>query len=50
MRPRALDGGIPLDWGPRSSFLAGLRGQISGCRFDAWTLTQALERWGARGS
>ena len=39
----------PVNLGPAFLFLAGLRGQISGCRFDAWTLTRALERWGARG-
>ena len=39
----------PVRLGPAFLFLAGLRGQISGCRFDAWTLTRALERWGARG-
>lgn len=39
----------PAGLGPAFLFLAGLRGQISGCRFDAWTLTQALERWGTRG-
>lgn len=30
-------------------FLAGLRGEVSGCRFDARVLTQALEKWGAEG-
>ena len=39
----------PVRLGPAFLFLAGLRGQVSGCRFDAWTLTQALERWGAQG-
>ena len=39
----------PVGLGPAFLFLAGLRGQISGCRFDAWTLTQALEQWGAQG-
>lgn len=39
----------PVVLGPAFLFLAGLRGRISGCRFDAWTLTRALERWGARG-
>lgn len=39
----------PVRLGPAFLFLAGLRGQISGCRFDAWTLTQALEQWGTRG-
>ena len=39
----------PVRLGPAFLFLAGLRGRISGCRFDAWTLTQALQQWGARG-
>ncbi len=39
----------PIRLGPAFLFLAGLRGQISGCRFDAWTLTRALEQWGTRG-
>lgn len=39
----------PVKLGPAFLFLAGLRGQISGCRFDAWTLTQELEQLGARG-
>ena len=39
----------PVKLGPAFLFLAGLRGQVGGCRFDAWTLTRALERWGARG-
>ncbi len=39
----------PVRLGPAFLFLAGLRGQISGCRFDAWTLTRALEQWGTRG-
>ena len=39
----------PVGLGPAFLFLAGLRGQISGCRFDAWTLTRALEQWGAPG-
>ncbi len=38
----------PVKLGPAFLFLAGLRGQINGCRFDAWTLTQRLEQWGAR--
>ena len=29
----------PVRLGPAFLFLAGLRGQVSGCRFDAWTLT-----------
>lgn len=37
----------PIKLGPAFLFLAGLRGQISGCRFDAWTLTRRLEKWGA---
>ena len=40
----------PVRLGPAFLFLAGLRGQISGCRFDAWTLTRALENWGTRGA
>ena len=36
----------PIRLGPAFLFLAGLRGQISGCRFDAWTLTRRLEQWG----
>ena len=36
----------PAKLGPAFLFLAGLRGQISGCRFDAWTLTRRLEQWG----
>ena len=36
----------PTKLGPAFLFLAGLRGQISGCRFDAWTLTRGLEQWG----
>ena len=39
----------PVRLGPAFLFLAGLRGQISGCRFDAGTLTRALEQWGTRG-
>ena len=39
----------PVRLGPAFLFLAGLRGQISGCRFDAWTLTRALEQWGTQG-
>lgn len=37
----------PVKLGPAFLFLAGLRGQISGCRFDAWTLTRELEQRGA---
>ncbi len=40
--------GDPARLGPAFLFLAGLRGQISGCRFDAWTLTRRLEQWSAR--
>ncbi len=40
----------PVELGPAFLFLAGLRGQIGGCRFDAWTLTRELERWGVRGA
>ena len=40
----------PVRLGPAFLFLAGLRGQVSGCRFDAWKLTQALEQWGTRGT
>ena len=39
----------PAKLGPAFLFLAGLRGQISGCRFDAWELTCGLEKWGAQG-
>ena len=39
----------PVRLGPAFLFLAGLRGQISGCRFDAWTLTRELEKRGTRG-
>ncbi len=38
----------PIRLGPAFLFLAGLRGQINGCRFDAWSLTRRLEQWGAR--
>lgn len=38
----------PAKLGPAFLFLAGLRGQISGCRFDAWTLTRRLEKLDAR--
>ena len=38
----------PVKLGPAFLFLAGLRGQISGCRFDAWTLTRELEQRDAR--
>ena len=39
----------PVKLGPAFVFLAGLRGQVTGCRFDAMVLTQALERWGPEG-
>lgn len=39
----------PVRLGPAFLFLAGLRGQVSGCRFDAWALTRALEQWGTPG-
>jgi len=39
----------PVKLGPAYVFLAGLRGEVSGCRFDAHVLTQALERWGMEG-
>ena len=40
----------PVKLGPAFLFLAGLRGQVSGCRFDALELASALETWGARGT
>lgn len=39
----------PVTLGPAFVFLAGLRGEVSGCRFDAHVLTQALKRWGTEG-
>ena len=36
----------PAKLGPAFVFLAGLRGEVSGCRFDARVLTQALKEWG----
>lgn len=39
----------PATLGPAFVFLAGLRGEVSGCRFDAHVLTQALEGWGPDG-
>ena len=39
----------PVKLGPAFLFLAGLRGQVSGCRFDALELTRSLEQWGAGG-
>lgn len=39
----------PATLGPAFVFLAGLRGEVSGCRFDARVLTQALEKWGTEG-
>lgn len=39
----------PVQLAPAFVFLAGLRGEVTGCRFDAHVLTQALERWGPEG-
>lgn len=39
----------PATLGPAFVFLAGLRGEVTGCRFDAHVLAQALERWGMEG-
>ena len=39
----------PVKLGRAFVFLAGLRGEVSGCRFDAHILTQALERRGLEG-
>lgn len=39
----------PVTLGPAFVFLAGLRGEVSGCRFDAHVLTQALEKLGPEG-
>lgn len=39
----------PLMLGPAFVFLAALRGEVTGCRFDARVLTQALGRWGMEG-
>lgn len=39
----------PATLGPAFVFLAGLRGEVSGCRFDAHVLTKALETWGPEG-
>jgi len=39
----------PMTLGPAFVFLAALRGEVTGCRFDAHVLTQALERWGMEG-
>jgi NAD(P)-dependent dehydrogenase (short-subunit alcohol dehydrogenase family) len=36
----------PVSLGPAFLFLAGLRGRVSGCRFDAQVLTQAIETHG----
>ena len=36
----------PVQLGPAFVFLAGLRGQVSGCRFDLKVLTEALAMWG----
>ena len=46
MRARWKD---PVTLGPAFVFLAALRGEVSGCRFDAHVLTQALDRWGPEG-
>ena len=40
----------PVTLGPAFVFLAGLRGEVSGCRFDAHVLTKALGRWGREGA
>lgn len=45
MRARWQD---PVKLGPAFLFLAGLRGQVSGCRFDALELTRHLEQRGAQ--
>ena len=37
----------PAIVGPAFVFLAGLRGEISGCRFDARVLARAVRDWGA---
>ena len=39
----------PVTLGPAFVFLAALRGEVTGCRFDAHVLTQALDRWGEEG-
>ena len=39
----------PAILGPAFVFLAGLRGEVSGCRFDAHVLTQALQESGPDG-
>jgi len=39
----------PLELGPAFVFLAGLRGEVSGCRFNTRVLTQALKEWGPEG-
>lgn len=39
----------PATLGPAFVFLAGLCGEVSGRRFDARVLTQALEEWGPEG-
>ena len=36
----------PVKLGPAFVYLAGLRGQVSGCRFDLKVLTEALAMWG----
>ena len=39
----------PRKLGPAFVFLAGLRGEVGGCRFNAHVLTRALEKWGEEG-
>ncbi len=39
----------PVKLGPAFVFLAGLRGEVSGCRFDLKVLTEALAKWGPGG-
>ena len=36
----------PAQLGPAFVYLAGLRGEVSGCRFDLKVLTEALAMWG----
>lgn len=40
----------PVELGPAFRFLAGLRGQVSGCRFDAMRLTTSLMESGPSGT
>ncbi len=50
MDPRAKERWAdPALIGPAFVFLARLRGEVSGRRFDARVLTQALEEWGPQG-